>query len=276
MDERDFSGRRTPEQSVLEAAAGGTLSHAYIVAGQDASEGRRLAGILAAALMCDGGAAPCGTCRQCKKLERGSHPDLVGLDREGGEIKASDVRALGDICALVPNEASRRVVSVYDAQNMNTFAQNALLSLLEEAPLSNAFVLVCDRADALLQTVRSRCVTLRLQDVRGGEEGAPDENADRLFEAVSSGDELRILEACIPLEGLGRDGISLTLGRLQERFFAELSGGVREGTGPYRGAGKTAALIGCIEKIRGYCEFNAGAAQLSGLLAVYFWEAVND
>ena len=57
-------------QLELETARRG-LSHAYILSGPAGSGKRTLAGLLAAALVCDrrGGALPCLSCAGCRKAE---------------------------------------------------------------------------------------------------------------------------------------------------------------------------------------------------------------
>jgi DNA polymerase III subunit delta' len=57
-------------------------------------------------------------------------------------------------------EGRRRVVIVDPADAMNAQAQNALLKTLEEPPPETTLVLVSSSADALLPTVRSRCLRL--------------------------------------------------------------------------------------------------------------------
>jgi DNA polymerase III delta prime subunit len=59
-----------------------------------------------------------------------------------------------------PFEGRRRAVIVDEADAMVPHAQNALLKTLEEPPPSSVFMLVTARPDALLPTVRSRCIRL--------------------------------------------------------------------------------------------------------------------
>ncbi|MFR4561605.1 MAG: hypothetical protein ACLT5P_10605 [Flavonifractor plautii] len=74
-------------QLELETARRG-LSHAYILSGPAGSGKRTLAGLLAAALVCDrrGGALPCLSCAGCRKAEGGIHPDIVRVGDDGKDI----------------------------------------------------------------------------------------------------------------------------------------------------------------------------------------------
>lgn len=157
-------------QLELETARRG-LSHAYILSGPAGSGKRTLAGLLAAALVCDrrGGALPCLSCAGCRKAEGGIHPDIVRVGDDGKDISVAQVRALRADAYIRPNEAERKVYILENAQTMNASAQNAMLKLLEEGPAYAAFLLLAENAGGVLETVRSRCETLTLDPV------APDE-----------------------------------------------------------------------------------------------------
>lgn len=55
-----------------------------------------------------------------------------------------------------------RVVIIAEADRMNDAAANALLKTLEEVPTNTYFILTSSLAGRLLQTIRSRCLSLRL------------------------------------------------------------------------------------------------------------------
>ncbi len=165
------------------ALARGTLHHAYLFGGPAGVGKATAARLLAQAANCDGSpgepASPCGTCTPCRKIERGTHPDVLVLAEEramaragrwepkGGrvpskEIVVDQIRDLVDRrLALRRFEGRRRFVIIDPADAMNPQAQNALLKTLEEPPDDTTLVLVAANPDALLPTVRSRCVRVR-------------------------------------------------------------------------------------------------------------------
>lgn len=153
-------------QLELETARRG-LSHAYILSGPAGSGKRTLAGLLAAALVCDrrGGALPCLSCAGCRKAEGGIHPDIVRVGDDGKDISVAQVRALRADAYIRPNEAERKVYILENAQTMNASAQNAMLKLLEEGPDYAAFLLLAENGSGVLETVRSRCEELELSPV---------------------------------------------------------------------------------------------------------------
>jgi DNA polymerase-3 subunit delta' len=103
----------------------------------------------------------CGACPQCLRIARGVHPDVLFIaPADSGAIKVDQVREAVDRAGYRPFEGRRRAVIIDDADAMVPAAQNALLKTLEEPPASSIFVLVTSRPDALLPTVRSRCIRL--------------------------------------------------------------------------------------------------------------------
>ncbi|MEI7992665.1 MAG: DEAD/DEAH box helicase, partial [Actinomycetota bacterium] len=109
--------------------------------------------------------AQCGRCPVCTRIARGVHPDVLLIKPgDNGSIKIEQVRDLIERAAYRPFEGKRRVVIIDEADTLMAAAQNALLKTLEEPPSSSMFVLVTARPDALLGTVRSRCIQLRFSE----------------------------------------------------------------------------------------------------------------
>ena len=290
-------------QLELETARRG-LSHAYILSGPAGSGKRTLAGLLAAALVCDrrGGALPCLSCAGCRKAEGGIHPDIVRVGDDGKDISVAQVRALRADAYIRPNEAERKVYILENAQTMNASAQNAMLKLLEEGPAYAAFLLLTDNAAALLPTVRSRCEHLPLSPVTQREaelwldEHYPDQPqaarqaaADRCegllgraaaeLEGQAAGDTQALdgaLELVRRLDG-GDELALLDEGVLLLRDALVCSAGtLRESDPRRREAAERAAralsprqltqAVGVLERLRAACGSNVGAGHLAGWL----------
>ena len=178
------------------------LSHAYLVTGGGGDSRAAFAGRLAAAYLCEGDAPPCGRCRACRKVGKGSHPDLsrTAPPPDKAEITVEQIRALRADAYVRPNEGRRKVYVIDPADAMNPAAQNALLKVLEEGPAYAAFLLVSDRPGKLLDTVRSRCELLSLprEDALPGPELL--ERAETLAGLLLAGDELACAQALVELE----------------------------------------------------------------------------
>jgi DNA polymerase-3 subunit delta' len=154
----------------------GTNAHAYLISGVAGIGKALLALRLAQALNCEASPGdPCLTCRSCKRIERGSHPDvrIAGMATQAAGLKADEaarqkelkiatVREWQRDIALRPYEARRRILILHDAERLNEEASNAMLKTLEEPPLYATIVLVANSTD-LLPTIVSRCRVLRLR-----------------------------------------------------------------------------------------------------------------
>lgn len=193
-------------RSLALRAAEGTLAHAYIVAGER-EETQTLALSLAAALVCSGvGERPCGACRDCRKVLGGIHPDVSHIaPEEGKDFTVAQARTLRSDCYITPNEGARKVYVIHDAQRMNPNAQNALLKVLEEGPRYAAFLLLTDNAQALLDTIRSRCEVIRAAAPNAGAERDPAQEA--LAEVLLGEDGWARLAWCVPHEKDKREDV---------------------------------------------------------------------
>ncbi len=190
---------------IRELAGRNQLSHAFLLLGADGKAREKAAQFAAAALLCEGAEKPCGRCVHCRKLRKGIHPDLIRLERlkEKREITVEQIRALRQDASVLPNEAGRKVFLIPEADAMNIPAQNALLKVLEEPPAYAAFLLMGANPGSFLQTVRSRCVELRVSGEAA--EAVPSEEAAALAEAYIGGDGLGFLQTAFRCEKYERD-----------------------------------------------------------------------
>lgn len=135
------------------------LPHAVVIEGPEGSGRRTLARFLAKAAACTGEQRPCGECEACRQE---NNPDVFELIEEKSVIPVDAVRALRAQAQEKPVCSAGRVFLIPDAQRMNPQAQNALLKVLEEPPAGAVFLLTCEYARQLLDTVISRAVVLSL------------------------------------------------------------------------------------------------------------------
>lgn len=142
-----------------------TLNQSYIFEGAEGTGRRELALYTAKAILCNGEAAsnkPCGECHSCKLIDSGNHPDCVALIHEKpNTVSVDDIReqVVNDI-DVRPYYGGKKVYIIPDAELMSAGAQNALLKTIEEPPVYALIILIVKNKELLLQTIRSRCVTL--------------------------------------------------------------------------------------------------------------------
>jgi len=101
--------------------------------------------------------------RAWERVDRLQHPDLLVLDTELG-IPEPGIDGVRRVCTELvrrPVEAPRQVLIVRDAERLVAAAHNALLKTLEEPPAGASVFVVAESADALPETVVSRCRLVR-------------------------------------------------------------------------------------------------------------------
>ena len=163
-------------KAIRAAAQNGRLSHAVILTGE--GDKVQAARYIAAAHLCraDSG-RPCLQCNACRKVLDRIHPDVTEVqDNERKELPVETIRALRQDAYIRPNEGERKVYLFTDCAQLNERDQNVLLKIVEEGPPYAAFVFCADAVHALLPTIRSRCVELRMDapplDAQEGEAAA--------------------------------------------------------------------------------------------------------
>ncbi len=144
----------------------GRFPHAVLFSGPAGVGKRRIARVLAAALLCGRGDEPCGVCPSCKAFSGNSHPDYYEIHAEArGKaakvIRIEQIREMQSAVARLPILSERRVVLIDEAGLMNEAAENSLLKTLEEPLGQVTFFLVTSARSSLLDTIVSRCMPMR-------------------------------------------------------------------------------------------------------------------
>ena len=260
---------------LTEFDAGGRVPHACLICAPTGEQALKKARELAAAAVCSGGGEkPCWVCRDCRKVRAGVHPDVITLSRAVDDkgrqkqfITVDQIRALSADAVVLPNEAARKVYIIDEAESMNPAAQNAALKLLEEPPAWDVFLLCALRPMQLLETVRSRCTTVKLKSA--AEQDAPDEAARELaagyLKAVNTRDEAQIFRWCAKNEGLDPQAMSAFLEALRLLLADMLC--LRLKSGRLKRP-ELMKLYRLTERCTGYLKVNTNTKQLFGLLAV--------
>src|ERR1700687_5710402 len=146
--------------SAHNAAATGTMTHAWLITGPPGS-GRSIAALcFAAALQCTSDGVPgCGECRACTTTMAGTHADVRRIIPEGLSIGVDEMRNIVQIASRRPGTGRWQIVLIEDADRLTEGAANALLKVVEEPPPSTVFLLCAPSVDPedIAITLRSRC-----------------------------------------------------------------------------------------------------------------------
>ncbi len=194
--------------ALAQKARAGELANAYLLTGAPDSVLESCAVALAAACLCKEAEPPCGTCRSCRKVEKGVHPDVRWVEKAADktQLTVEQIRSVRSEAYVRPNEAPRKVYIIRRAWQMNDEAQNAFLKVLEEGPGYAVFLLLAQNDAALLPTIRSRCETVRLT---AGAEADPEleRRAGELAGLLLGEDEWRRVSWCVPYEKAKREEV---------------------------------------------------------------------
>jgi len=136
---------------------------------------------------------PCNQCEACHWFSTGNHPDFIALvpethrrllphadyesdespkkgktarDDSDGEtsekkekknIPIEEVRNAIESLSIGSHRGGNRVILIYPLEMLRSDSANTLLKSLEEPPPNTIFILLADRLDRVLPTIRSRC-----------------------------------------------------------------------------------------------------------------------
>jgi DNA polymerase-3 subunit delta' len=172
------------------------LPNAVLIHGQSGIGKFEFSIELAKALLCETSAAvkPCNQCEACRWFDSGNHPDFIALvpethrkllpqgdfdsdaespkkskasqadgdgdapeKKEKKSISIEDARSAIEGLSIGTHRGGNRVILVYPLEMLRSDSANTLLKSLEEPPKNTIFILLADRLDRVLPTIRSRC-----------------------------------------------------------------------------------------------------------------------
>ena len=143
-------GHENVKQRLENSIANNKISHAYIFAGKRGVGKKTVANAFA------------------DILTKGSIADVItvtneyyGIDSKSDIVSVDTIRAASADMYMKPYLADKRVFIIPDAEKMNAQAQNALLKIFEEPPSYCVIILITQNDNMLLQTIRSRAITVR-------------------------------------------------------------------------------------------------------------------
>lgn len=279
MELLDFAKTDTAAR-LRTAAKRGALSHALIFSGSgDRVSAARYA---AAAMECTAESKPCLACPACRKVMQDIHPDVTFVrDAEHKELSIDTVRAMRADAFIRPNEGARKVYIFEDCTILTEKDQNVLLKLVEEGPAYAAFFFCAENPAVLLQTIRSRCVEVKLPPA--GTVGEDDERTRELLRLIAEGRAaaraaflLKLETAKATREELAAlfegarvilaDALCTLCGATPAEPRDEQA--LRAVLGSRLTKAQILGTIELLETYRNHCEYNVGVGPLLGGLAV--------
>ena len=202
----------------------------------------------------------CGECGQCVKTSKMVNPDIHyvfpvntgtsaphlaqwrslvlsnpcfteaefrdALDMEGKIpfIKTEEVNSLLEVLSLSALQGGYRATVIYLPEAFQPAAANKLLKMVEEPPAKTVFILITHNSGAVLQTIVSRCLRLRVLPLTKGAEARPARQADAQFEALFAD----LMECLLRRDAVGAfevgDAIAALPSREKARDFCAAAG----------------------------------------------------
>lgn len=154
--------------SLIRSVREGRNANAYIFEGSKGLGVGNAAELFAKTLVClNVSSAPCGSCGPCAEVSSGANPDLIRVSKpkDKSVIGVDISRQMINMALTKPLYSRRKIILIEDGDLLNAPAQNALLKVLEEPPEYAVFIIVCETADNILETVRSRSVIIEFPPV---------------------------------------------------------------------------------------------------------------
>lgn len=99
----------------------------------------------------------CGVCASCFGIEREQHHAVTWLRPEPTYV-LEDMQAIFKPIAFALEPGQHHVFVIQRADQLTLSCANSLLKSIEEPPQGYHFILLTERADDILPTIRSRCI----------------------------------------------------------------------------------------------------------------------
>ncbi len=160
----DIIGQNKIKKVLLRSIKNNRVSHSYIIEGEKGMGKKLMAYTFANYLVCENGCA-CGICSGCMLAKAGSHPDIITVfpEEDRKTIGVADVREIILKAQIKPYSAKKKVIIFTGDYPVTAAAQNAMLKIIEEPPAYIVFIILVQSSEELLETVRSRSVTLSME-----------------------------------------------------------------------------------------------------------------
>jgi DNA polymerase III subunit delta' len=185
-----------------EANSHGRLAHAFLFSGPDGSGKRQLVADFFSVV-------------NAEKIDRADFHEIEP-ESKSRRILVEQIRELESSLRMSATRAKTKFGVIYEADRLMPQAANAFLKTLEEPPDRSVLILISALPEALLATIRSRCIEVQLRPV--GSKAPTADEAELLAELCRIvGTEGFSVVAALKLAGAFRE----VLGKVRERIETE-------------------------------------------------------
>lgn len=173
----------------------GTLPHAFIIEGPHNIDKVSVVKSIVKGIFCsEEPGTGCGRCATCRKIENGNYGDIIYIEPD--TAKNSKVRSIRDEAVVRlqedlmkrPVEGDRNIGIISGADSMTLRAFNRLLKTIEEPVPGTVLFLLSENVNIMPQTIRSRCIHVRLQGDEMPEDSQAKQVAEELISLIRDGE----------------------------------------------------------------------------------------
>ncbi len=154
---------------LVNAHSSGKLAHAYAVISDEGAGKEEFVLEFVKLTLCEdvNEDNPCGTCRNCRRVNHLSHPDVHIFEPEAGKrnITVDIIKDAQERLSYKAVETEGKIIIIRQADEMNIPAANRFLKTLEEPPDNTLIFLLVSHFHKLLPTIRSRCQPISLKPI---------------------------------------------------------------------------------------------------------------
>jgi len=155
---------------LLQSIENNKMSQSYLFAGTEGIGKLMIAKEFAKKILCNKSEKNDNCeCKSCKCFEGLNHTDFFVINEAGETIKIDVIRELTNKVIEQPIISNKKVYIINDCEKMRVEAQNCLLKTLEEPPESVIIILITSNENAILNTIKSRCMTIKFKNISNEE-----------------------------------------------------------------------------------------------------------
>lgn len=189
MSLQNLHKNRKVADRLSRAIRAGQVSHAYLIEGDADSGKMEFAKEFIKALLCE--EAPgdgCGSCVDCRKVDHDMHEDVIFAEGIGktGSVLDEEIEEVQRHLMSKPN-GKRNIAVIPAADTMTLKAQNRFLKTLEEPAPGTVIILLTDKRERLIPTIRSRCVSFLLDNSEYDPEQESARQAEKICTMILEG-----------------------------------------------------------------------------------------
>ena len=169
LEFENIIGNEDIKKYLLSSVAKNTVSQSYLFTGTEGIGKMMIAREFAKRILCMGEKNKSCKCKSCQAFDGSNHPDYFVINEEETTIKIEQIRELTNKVIEQPIISEKKVYIINHADKMTVEAQNCLLKTLEEPPQFAVIILITSNLNAILTTIKSRCMRINFKDIENEE-----------------------------------------------------------------------------------------------------------